>query len=54
MRTQTLKHLSDVINMFFKCFAVDYDVINLRDTYISKTAKTVFHKEIIRVHFSNP
>ena len=45
MGTQMLKHLSDVINLFFKCFCVDYDVINVRDTCVlSKTNKTVFYK----------
>lgn len=52
MGTQMLKHLSDVINLFFKCFSVDYDVINVRDKYIlSKTNKTVFHKMLKELRF---
>ena len=56
MGTQMLKHLSDVINLFFKCFSVDYDVINVRDTYVlSKTNKTVFHKMLkLGASISNP
>ena len=58
MGTQMLKHLSDVINLFFKCFSVDYDVINVRDTYVhvlSKTNKIVFHKMLkLGASISNP
>lgn len=52
MGTQMLKHLSDVINLFLKYFSVDYDVINVRDTYVlSKTNKTVFHKMLKGLRF---
>ena len=55
MGTQMLKHLSDMINLFFKCFSVDYDVINVRDTYIlSKNNKTVFLKNAKGASVSTP
>ena len=47
MCTQSLKYLSDMVNVFFKCFAIDNDVVNIRDTHvISKTLKTTFHKPL--------
>ena len=52
MGTQMLKHLSDVINLFLKCFSLDYDFINLRGTYVlSKTNKTVFLKMLKGLRF---
>ena len=52
MGTQMLKHLSDVINLFFKCFSVGYDVINVGDTCVlSNTNKTVFHKMLKELRF---
>ena len=54
MGTQMLKHSLDVISLFFKCFSVDYDVINVRDTYVlSKTNKTVFLKMLKGLRFAN-
>lgn len=53
MGTQMLKHSLDVISLF-KCFSVDYDVINVRDTYVlSKTNKTVFLKMLKGLRFAN-
>ena len=54
MGTQMLKHSLDVISLFFKCFSVDYDVINVRDTYVlSKTNKTVFLKMLKGLRVAN-
>ena len=47
MCTLSLKYLPDMVNVFFKCFAIDNDVVNIRDThFISKTIKTMFHKPL--------
>ena len=51
MGTQMLKHLSDVISLFFKCFSVDYDVINVRDTYVLSKANKTGKQEILQQMF---